>query len=188
MGARDARLPMHAIFFGLKRAHHGALRIARRALAQLGLTAARFDLLYAVLEREGLPQCELCQALGVSAPTVSRMVTSLEELGLVARQTTVADRRLRHVALTNAGRRCIEEAIGRFMSWGTAQLAVDTALCPKRWYDHKLCSRVRQRLEKTLDKIRDAYGDIADLYRPWDPDADANPMWDADPLLMRRRR
>jgi DNA-binding MarR family transcriptional regulator len=179
---------MHTIFFGLKRAHHGVLRIARRALARLGLTAARFDLLYAVLEREGLPQCELCQALGVSAPTVSRMVTSLEKLGLVARKTTVADRRLRHVALTDAGRQCIEEAIGQFMSWGTAQLAVDTALCPSRWYDGKLCLRLRQRLEKTLDKIRDAYGDIANLYRLWDPDADGNPMWDADPLLMKRRR
>ena len=39
---------MHAIFFGLKRAHHGTLRITRRALIALGLTAARFDLLYAV--------------------------------------------------------------------------------------------------------------------------------------------
>jgi DNA-binding MarR family transcriptional regulator len=173
---------MHAVFFGLKRAHHGVLRIGRRALAQLGLTAARFDLLYAVREREGLPQSELCQALGVSAPTVSRMVTSLEELGLLARQATIIDRRLRHVTLTDAGRRIIEEAIGWFMSAGIAQLAVDSALCPTRWYDGKLCSRVRQRLDKTLDAIRHAYGDIADLYRPWDPDADGNPMWDADPL------
>ena len=171
---------MHTIFFGLKRAHHGVLRIGRRALAQVGLTAARFDLLYAVLEREGFPQFELCQALGVSAPTVSRMVTSLEQLGLVVRHTTLVDRRLRHVALTDTGRRIIEEAIGRFMTSGTAQLAVDSALCPTRWYDGKLCSRLRQRLEKTLDKIRYAYRDIADLYRPWDPDADESPLWDAD--------
>jgi DNA-binding MarR family transcriptional regulator len=170
---------MHTIFFGLKRAHHGVLRIVRSALAQLGLTAARFDLLYAVLEREGVPQFELCQALGVSAATVSRMVTSLEKLGLIARHTTVVDRRLRHVSLTDEGRRIIEEAIGRFVTWGTAQLAVDSALCPTRWSHGELCSRVRRRLEKTLDKIRHAYGDTADLYRPWEPDADGSPIWDA---------
>ena len=170
---------MHTTFFGLKRAHHGVLRIARRALAQMGLTAARFDLLYAVLEREGLPQFELCHALGVSAPTVSRMVTSLEQLGLIARHTTDVDRRLRHVSLTDTGRRIIEEAIGGFMTSGTAQLAVDSVLCPTRWYDGKLCSRVRQQLERTLDKIRHAFGDIADLYRPWDPDADESPFWEA---------
>jgi DNA-binding MarR family transcriptional regulator len=171
---------MHTIFFGLKRAHHGALCIARRALAQLGLTAARFDLLFAVLEREGLPQVELCQALGVSPSTVSRMVTSLEQLDLIARHTTIVDRRLRHVSLTDAGRRIIEEAIAQLMTGGAAQLAVDSALCPTRWYDGKLCSRLGQRLEKTLDKIRRAYGDIADLYRPWEPDADGSPIWAAD--------
>ena len=39
---------MDAIFFGLKRAFHGSLRIARFALTALGLTAARFDMLYAL--------------------------------------------------------------------------------------------------------------------------------------------
>jgi DNA-binding MarR family transcriptional regulator len=170
---------MHTIFFGLKRAHHGVLRIARPALAQFGLTAARFDLLYAVLEREGLPQFELCQALGVSPSTLSRMVTSLEQLGLIARHTTIVDRRLRHVSLTDAGRRIIEEAIAQLMTGGAAQLAVDSALCPRRWCDGKLCSRFGRRLEKTLDKIRHAYGDIADLYRPWEPDADGSPIWAA---------
>jgi hypothetical protein len=52
---------MNAIFFGLKRAYHGTLRITRSALASLGLTAARCDLLYA-LDRGGIfstPQREL---------------------------------------------------------------------------------------------------------------------------------
>jgi DNA-binding MarR family transcriptional regulator len=174
---------MHIVFFGLKRAHHGVLRITRRELAELGLTAARFDLLYAVLERLEPPQVDLCRALGVSAPTVSRMVTSLEKLGLVARKTATEDRRLRFVVLTDAGRRCILEAIERFIDWGTAQLAIDSALCGQGWSDATLCTRAGQKLEKTLEKIRRAYGDGANLYRPWEPDRDDNPMWDADPLL-----
>ena len=44
-GTRAAQCPgMNAIFFGLKRAFHGTLRIARPMLTSLGLTAARFDL------------------------------------------------------------------------------------------------------------------------------------------------
>ena len=79
---------MNAIFFGLKRAYHGTLRIYRHALARQGLTAARFDLLYAAREyrRHGVRQSSLRRALGVSAPTVSRMVASLEALGLLRRE------------------------------------------------------------------------------------------------------
>jgi DNA-binding MarR family transcriptional regulator len=178
---------MHIVFFALKRAHRGVLRITRQALAKLGLTAARFDLLYAVLEREGFPQSELCRALGVSAPTVSRMLTSLEKLGLILRDVG-SDRRLRHISLTDAGRRRIEGAIGRFIHEGAAKLALDSALCPKRWYDERVCSRIRQRLEKPLNKIRRAAADVADLYIPWDPDADDSPLWDQDPLLREKRR
>jgi DNA-binding MarR family transcriptional regulator len=174
---------MHIIFFGLKRAHHGVLRIMRGEIAEHGLTAARFDLLYAVLERLEPPQVDLCRALGVSAPTVSRMVTSLQKLGLVERKTSSDDRRVRLVVLTDAGRTCIQEAIERFVSWGTAQLAVDSALCGQQWNDRALCSQTARTLDTTLDKIRRAYGDLADLYRPWEPDRDDNPMWDADPLL-----
>ena len=102
---------MNAIFFGLKRAYHGSLRITRRALARLGLTAARFDLLYAVNESGGrrMLQRDLRRALGVSPPTVSRMVDSLEALGWVQRERCCVDGRMRFVRLTEAGRRCIRK-------------------------------------------------------------------------------
>src|SRR6516225_6895329 len=89
--SRRIGVSMHLAFFGLKRAHHGVLRVTRRQLGELGLTPARFDLLYAVLERWSPPQVDLCRALGVSAPTVSRMVSSLQQLGLVVRQTSPED-------------------------------------------------------------------------------------------------
>ncbi len=174
---------MHIVFFGLKRAHHGVLRVTRRGLAELGLTAARFDLLYAVLERLEPPQVELCKALGVSAPTVSRMVTSLQKLGLVARETGREDRRERFVTLTDAGRRCIQLAIERFVSCDVAQRLVDSALCGKEQSDRAICESARKALDDTLDKIRQAYGDHGDLYRPWEADRDDDPMWDDDPLL-----
>ena len=88
------RFLVHNIFFGLKRAHHGTLRITRKLLAAFGLTAARFDLLYAVKkERRGILQSALRKVLGVSRATVSRMLASLEELGLVRRTFAKQDRR-----------------------------------------------------------------------------------------------
>ncbi len=77
---------MHTVFFGLKRAFHGTLRVTRGALATFGLTAARFDMLYIVAkEGSSLTQRRLQRALGVAAATVSRMLRSLEKLGLVER-------------------------------------------------------------------------------------------------------
>jgi DNA-binding MarR family transcriptional regulator len=163
---------MNAIFFGLKRAHHGALRITRRALARLGLTAARFDLLYVVNESGSrrVLQRGLRRALGVSAPTVSRMVDSLEALGLVGRERCCVDRRMRYVRLTEAGLRCIRKAIRRFVRSGWAQLAVDGALSPDRWFDESECLYAMDICESTLRRFRRAYGDIATLSYRWHPD------------------
>jgi DNA-binding MarR family transcriptional regulator len=163
---------MHRVFFGLKRAHHGVLRIMRPTLAAMGLTAARFDLLYAVREREGLRQIQLCRALGVSGPTVSRMLASLEELGLVERDTSCGDFRQRFVYLTDEGRRRMRKAVRQIMRWGAAQLTIDSALCPDQWGDETACSRARQALETPLKAMREAYGDVANLYEPWCPDDD----------------
>jgi DNA-binding MarR family transcriptional regulator len=122
---------MHILFFGLKRAFHGSLRVTRRALATLGLTPARFDMLYIVAkEGSSLLQRELQRALGVAAATVSRMLSSLEELGLVEREVSEEDHRCQNVVLTKAGRRCVLRAARLLIHTGHIQLMVDSALSP----------------------------------------------------------
>jgi hypothetical protein len=64
---------MHAIFFATKRAFHGVLRVTRKPLESFGLTAARFDLMFALLQsdlevRYPVRQSEMRRRLGVSAP------------------------------------------------------------------------------------------------------------------------
>jgi DNA-binding MarR family transcriptional regulator len=167
---------MHAIFFGLKRAWHGCLRITRRVLADLGLTAARFDLLY-VLSRDSTTQRQLRLTLGVNRTTISRMLGSLEILGLVAREQSYGDRRTRIVRLTEQGCRCIRIAIRHLIESGQAQLAVDTAIAgaPYRhpgdsWNDDMACLESTEILESFLRGMRESYGDTAGLYYPWHPD------------------
>jgi DNA-binding MarR family transcriptional regulator len=153
---------MNTTFFGLKRAFHGTLRLTRRAFARLGLTAARFDLLYILLKHgRFMVQRDLREALGVAGPTLSRMLASLEELGLLRRQPLEEDLRQRIITLTALGRQCIQRAVRHFVRSGYAKLALDSALCPDDWYDPLACSRASSGLDTTLQRLRDSYGDVA---------------------------
>lgn len=174
---------MHAIFFGLKRAHHGTLRLTRSVLAALGLTAARFDLLYAINKsNNGMIQSTLRKVLGVGRATVSRMLASLEELGLVRRTIPLHDRRQKLVELTTKGRLRIVFAHRHLTRSGWAQLAVDSALggedAEHRWCDEADCVRATGSLDLLLQRIRRAFNDQATLYYPWGPDEDAITWWD----------
>jgi DNA-binding MarR family transcriptional regulator len=183
---------MNTTFFGLKRAFHGTLRLTRRDLARLGLTAARFDLLYVVL-REGtfMLQRDLREALGVSAPTVSRMLASLEDLGLLSRERLEGDLRHRSITLTKEGRRCIQRAIRHFVRSGYARLALESALCPFDWWNKGACERATRGCDDMLERLREAYGDRATPdypngheSRPWAEPA----AWPLDPKLIELQR
>ena len=162
---------MHAILFGLKRAWHGSLRTTRHALATLGLTAARFDLLYAAHVRDrSVTQRELRRALGVNRTTISRMLGSLEALGLITRERACVDRRTREVSLTAEGRSRIRRAIVRLIDSGAAQLAVDCAVVGDPWFDDYDCLLAGDVFETFLRRARAAFRDRATLYYPWQPD------------------
>ena len=164
---------MNAIFFGLKRAYHGTLRIARSTLRLLGLTAARLDMLYAIYLKTPLKilQSTLRRTLGVSSPTTSRMLASLEELGLVHRSRVAGDGRQRWVELTVAGRASIQHASWMMIRAGQAQLAVDSALSQKALVRRRtlLLRHGGPRLT-FLSTLRLVYRDVADLYYRWHPD------------------
>ena len=184
---------MHAIFFGLKRAHHGTLRVTRDVVGRMGLTAARFDMLYAIKlrNRRGILQSALRRTLGVCRATVSRMLASLEELKLVTRKAYGHDRRQRLVELTTLGRWRIAFAHRHLTRSGWAQLVVDSALGGKgsqyHWYVPEACIAVTRLLDGLLDQLRHALFDRAKLHYPWNPDLidEIDPMDEAlyDPEL-----
>ncbi len=143
----------------------------RPYLAQLGLTAARFDMLTAIWRHPyGLLQRELRKMLGVTAPTISRMLRSLEQLGLVRRERGIRDTRQRHVTLTPEGLKSIRRATRLLVSSGAAQLAVDCALTNNRAHDPSLCHMEMERAESALFLLRQYFRDVARLHYPWHPD------------------
>jgi DNA-binding MarR family transcriptional regulator len=166
---------MHAAFFGLKRAYWGSLRGTRRTLADMGLTAARFDLLYILWELPSRAhrQRALYRRLGVTPPVVSRMLKSLRERGLVKRERCALDRRSWWISLTPAGRHCIREAIDHFIRHRRAQRLVERGLCPDmppgpQRADAAFCAMGD--LEHLLDRLRKGFRALGTLHYPWHPD------------------
>jgi DNA-binding MarR family transcriptional regulator len=161
---------MHVVFFGLKRAYHGTLRVTREPLRDVGLTPARFDLLYAVKECPGgVLQSALRKILGVCRATVSKMLISLEQIGLVKRTVYKYDRRQRLVRLTGHGRHSIRDAKRDFMRSGAAEHAFaaaigSTGLCP--WFDEDKCFEQKSWLLERLDALRNGFFDFASLEYP----------------------
>jgi DNA-binding MarR family transcriptional regulator len=144
-------------------------------LANMGLTAARFDLLYAVRgRRRGMPQSVLQRVLGVSRATVSRMLASLEALGLVKRTVDPADRRRKRVELTDLGRQRIDFAHKQLTRSGWAQLAIDSALGAEgqaeRWWSGPVF-KTMSHLDGMLSALRRAFYDTGSLEYPWEPKA-----------------
>ena len=165
---------MHTVFFGLKRAHHATLGLTRHMLKRLGLTAARFDMLYALKDsRLGMLQSKLRRLLGVSRTTVSRMLASLEQLGMLTRKPSWSDRRTREVLLTPRGRATIVFAHRRLTRSGWAQLALDSALGTNgayRWYRDGDSTKATALIDGLLGQVRRVFGDRATLVYPWEPD------------------
>jgi len=90
------------------RAFMGTLRLHRRlmtqALADRGIHPGQAMCLRLLVTNEGITQRDLAKALYVAPPTLTKMLRSMEEAGLVQRHPDAGDARLTRVELTEAGR------------------------------------------------------------------------------------
>ena len=161
---------MHAIAFGSKRVFHGFLRVTRKPLCSIGLTAARFDLLSALagprLQWGGAEaQFELVQTLGVSPPVVSRMLKALEKLGLVKRVRMDEDQRFKLVFLTKKGFALLCEARGIVL--GPVRRLVEKALSGRRRCSLPIARIHVGTVDGYLWRLRRGTGDVASVEYPW---------------------
>jgi DNA-binding MarR family transcriptional regulator len=166
---------MHEAFFGLKRAYWGSIRTTRKRLTEMGLTAARFDLLYLLIEMPWMPtpQKTIVKKLGVTPPVVSRMLKSLRELGLVVRERDCVDRRGWLISLTVEGRYRVRDAIDVFIRRGRAWRIVQRGLCPKMPPGEDrddAAFRLMCSVEEVLDRLRKGFRAGGTHHYPWHPD------------------
>jgi DNA-binding MarR family transcriptional regulator len=168
---------MNAIFFASKRVFHSAVNLTRASMRAVapGLTAARFDMMYALTRRSGdrnkfhasvTRQSQLWRTLGVSPPVVVRMLRSLEALEWVTRRRPAyGDQRQREVKLTEKGLACIREAYK--LHFRIAERIVYHAICRGKHRDAGARFVNMDRLEGYLRGLREHCRDRARLYYPW---------------------
>jgi DNA-binding MarR family transcriptional regulator len=88
-------------------------RISRGPDDGPAMTATQRLALFELVESGTLRLNDLAQRMGTSAPTASRAVDALDELGFVERRPDATDRRAITIELTDDGRRTVEERKAR---------------------------------------------------------------------------
>lgn len=99
----------------------------RTVLAEARLSWTSFVALWVLWVWGEMESRDLAAAVGISRPTSTGVVTTLERRGLVRRRRSAEDGRMVRVSLTPAGRRLIEELFPRF---NAAEAAVTSRLSP----------------------------------------------------------
>lgn len=94
-------------------------------LSPLGLHSGQVFVLYALWDRDGLAQADLARELGLAAPTVSRMVRSLEKSGFVTSKRSESDARIIEIFLEEKAKRLegdVRDAVESFEAEFTSEL------------------------------------------------------------------
>lgn len=89
-------------------ARHFTKRLNEK-ISPLGLYSSQWGIVLYLYEKKQCTQVELSQYLGVEAPTITRTLTRLEEMGWIIREEGT-DKRERHIRLT-------EKAYEMFPKW-----------------------------------------------------------------------
>jgi len=156
---------MTPIQFGLKRAHLSSLQLSHKTLRPFGITPARFDMLRCIDRLGNGFQADVVEALGVSAPTVSRMLKALVELGLVAKARFEEWGRVNLVALTMEGEALLKQIADSLLASGVVEL-VDESI--GSWsHTPRRVSRHLERFYNHLRWVRFVLGDTAIRFGQW---------------------
>ncbi|MDQ8037778.1 MAG: MarR family transcriptional regulator [Pedobacter sp.] len=117
-------------------------------LASLGMSEARwFCLLHLGRAESPLPQVELAEAMGITPPSLVKLLDRLEEDGWVERLPEPQDRRAKRVNLTPKAHemvKVIEDEAQKLRQEVWKGISAS---------DRNICLRVLQQLESTLDSI-----------------------------------
>ncbi|HEX2701230.1 MAG TPA: MarR family transcriptional regulator [Acidimicrobiales bacterium] len=147
-GARPGKSEVDAVDDELAaRLRLSVMRLARRLRQQADadVTASQLSALSSLARRGPLTLGELSAAERVKPPTMTRIVASLEDLGLVTRSADPADRRVARVAVSADGLRFIDRSRHRKDAYLAARMG---ALTPA---DQAILAAAADALEHLLE-------------------------------------
>ncbi len=122
---------VHPIFHSFKRLYWSSMRFARDWAKEYGITPARFDVLIIIGQGgDGIAQGDIHRRLDVTAPVISRMLDSLEELGLVVTRPHPKDGRMHWMRLTEHGRSLLRVAVRELLYEGFTERCLWLLVAP----------------------------------------------------------
>ncbi len=80
-----------------------------RRLRPLGFSHSRWMLLLHLSRHDGCTHHELAQHMGIEAATLVRLVDHMEKEGLLSRCGSETDRRVKHLCLSDSGKKVVIE-------------------------------------------------------------------------------
>ena len=89
----------------LRRAWFGLNQAFRRQIAEAGLTPGQFTALRTLIERGDVSQRELTEVMSSDPNTIASLLSRMEKLGWIERETHERDRRANRLHVTAAGKR-----------------------------------------------------------------------------------
>lgn len=110
-GLMPWELPRFRNWIAVARAHQIVERTLNARLAPHGVRIAHHDILANIYRFGGLTQNELAQRLLVGRSNLSMLLPELEKRGLIERRSDAADKRVRRLWLTEAGRALTEQTL-----------------------------------------------------------------------------
>ena len=105
-----------------------------RRLRPLGFSHSRWLLLWHLSRNDGCTQRELAELIGIEAATLVRLVDHMEREGLLKRCGSETDRRVKHLHLSDTGKKVVGDIRGyaadlrKEVLCGLSQSEIKTAL------------------------------------------------------------
>jgi DNA-binding MarR family transcriptional regulator len=93
--------------FLIRRLHQIHLALFAEECGAFGVTPVQYSIMTVIAGRPALDQARLAEEVGVDRATMADVLTRLESRGLVSRRRPGADRRVKLVSLTAAGRQLL---------------------------------------------------------------------------------
>ncbi len=128
--------PGHAI----RRLHQAAVALFMQEVDELGLTPVQYSSLQTICDRPGIDQKSLALAVSFDTSTIGGVLDRLEARGLILRQISPEDRRVRLLAPTAEGLAVLRAVVPRMLQ---AQARI---LSPLSASEAKEFMRLTQRL------------------------------------------
>ncbi|MCX6375313.1 MAG: MarR family transcriptional regulator [Armatimonadetes bacterium] len=120
-----------------------AIRAEMRSRRPAGLSVPQFRALAFLYRREGVSLSQVAERMGLTLPTVSKMIDTLVKRGFVVRDISATDRRCVVLKLTSEGKSAYDSA----NRYAQARLAEDLkALSPSEREDVARSMRVLRRI------------------------------------------